>query len=61
MHFLKYLFIFLLQGEIDFDAKDDDKNQHKNFAHTKMKVCKYCDRSMPETELNHKMTLKMII
>lgn len=48
-------------GDIDFDAKNDDKNQYKNFAHTKMKVCKYCDRSMPENELNHKMTLKMII
>lgn len=48
-------------GEYQHEEYDfEDKNSNK-YSHTKMKSCKYCERSLPENELNHKMTLKMII
>lgn len=48
-------------GEIDYNNLGEVEEKKSKYAHTKMKVCKYCEINMPETDLGYKMTLKMII
>ena len=45
--------------ELETLQKDNAKGDA--YAHQKQKICKYCEEIYQETELNHKMTLKMII
>ncbi|KRX09079.1 hypothetical protein PPERSA_01966 [Pseudocohnilembus persalinus] len=48
-------------GDYTLNRNYDQIDNQNKYSHTKMKICKYCERSLPENELNHKMTLKMII